>query len=1072
MFKYKSQAMKVLLAMTLAIPLPAALTTGVAKAEGPTDPAPQIAAKVVNENAGKKVLFDNTHGQTAGAADWVIDGGFSDFANGLANAGFAVKELRKATTITYDDLKDYDAFVIGEANVPYKTTEQAAMLQYVQNGGSIFFIADHYNADRNKNRWDGSEVMNGYRRGAWADPAKGMNTEERNSAAMQGVASSDWLGSNFGIRFRYNALGDITANNIVPSDQAFGITNGVSTVAMHAGSTLAIMDPNKAKGIVYLPQTNAAWPNAVDQGVYNGGGVAEGPFVAVSKVGLGKAAFIGDSSPVEDATPKYVREEGGKSKTTYDGFKEQNDATLLVNTVNWLAKKESYTSLDQVRGLQLDKPTAQLPTEDPASSTEPQAEPWAAPAAGYKWYDPTTFAPGSYGYAGTVVQPPTGTPAYSTVHQAQLPNASEFQVRFVADNLAPFATVSGFNLGIYLTGGTQVGQVKNDDGTWPTAYGYSPSFSVTADKNGHASKDVTVRVKPGSNGAANLRVRQGSTNLKTEAVTLANVPAEPLPKDTPPVPATTAISDARTKAAGTTVTVEGVVTTQPGAFGGQGFYLQDASGGVYVFQNAAGYNVGDKIKISGDIDVYNGEVELTSPVAITKTGTADVPAPQTVTAVTDANQGQLLALKGVKIQGLAAATPTGSFEFNAVAADGTITRVRVDARTGLTQSQFPYKEGNTVDVAGVASVFKGTFQLKPRGLSDFAGDTVAPTTDIALSAEPNTNGWFTGDVTVTLTGHDLSPLTTEYALNDGAFAAYTGPFTVSAEGTTVVNYRSTDANGNVEDVKSYTIQLDKTAPVSDVQLSDVANANGWYNKDVNLTFTATDAASGVNAIEVKVNDGEWIATSGNLTVSTEGTTTVQYRAVDKAGNTEAAKSLTVQLDKTAPTVALTQDGQAVHNVNIDGTLSFGLAVNDALSDILSQDLILDGNRIEAGAKLSALNLGLGEHTVKATATDKAGNETTVTYTFVIETSFASMQNMISQFAAAGEIKNQGIANSLSAKLDNAQKQFEKGHADQATKHLQQLQDTLNTFAKNGNITKHVQDVLNQNIQYLLTNGLK
>ena len=47
-----------------------------AHAEGPADPAPYIAAKVVNENAGKKVLFDNTHGQTAGVADWVIDGGF------------------------------------------------------------------------------------------------------------------------------------------------------------------------------------------------------------------------------------------------------------------------------------------------------------------------------------------------------------------------------------------------------------------------------------------------------------------------------------------------------------------------------------------------------------------------------------------------------------------------------------------------------------------------------------------------------------------------------------------------------------------------------------------------------------------------------------------------------------------------------------------------------------------------------------------------------------------------------------------------------------------------------------
>ncbi|EFM10790.1 Ig domain protein group 2 domain protein [Paenibacillus curdlanolyticus YK9] len=364
-------------------------------AEGPNDPAPVL--QPVGTPNGKKVLFDNTHGQTAGAADWVIDGAFSDYAQALANQGYYVKELRKTTPITLSDLTGYDVLIIGEANIPYKTTEQSAMLQYVQNGGSIFFIADHYNADRNKNRWDSSEVFNGYRRGAWSNPAQGMGTEEANSAAMQNVASSDWLGTNFGIRFRYNAIGDVTANNIVAPSQAFGITQGVSTVAMHAGSTLAIMDPQKAKGIVYLPSTTTKWSSAVDQGVYEGGGVNEGPYVAVSKVGLGKAAFIGDSSPVEDATPKYKREETGASKTTYAGFQEQNDGTLLVNIANWLSVQESYTSLSQVSGLTLDQPTSLLAMENPATSTEPQAEPWAAPAAGYKWWDPCTFKTGSYG---------------------------------------------------------------------------------------------------------------------------------------------------------------------------------------------------------------------------------------------------------------------------------------------------------------------------------------------------------------------------------------------------------------------------------------------------------------------------------------------------------------------------------------------------------------------------------------------------------------------------------------------------------------------------------------------------
>jgi hypothetical protein len=396
--KHRSRFMQKLLSFFLvsSLVMSPLLVPAAVHAEGPLDPAPFI--QPAGTPNGKKVLFDNTHAQTAGAADWVIDGAFSDFANALAANGYYVKELRKTTPIVAADLTGYDVFVIPEANIPYKTTEQQALLDYVEDGGSIFFISDHYNADRNKNRWDSSEAFNGYRRGAWSNPAQGMSAEEAASEAMQGVVSSDWLGENFGVRFRYNALGDINATQIVAPAQAFGITAGVSSVAMHAGSTLAIMDPQKAKGIVYLPLTAAKWSSAVDQGVYEGGGVDEGPYAAVAKVGAGKAAFIGDSSPVEDATPKYKREETGGNKTTYDGFLEQDDGVFLVNVINWLATSESYTSLSQVPGLVLDQATSLLPMETPQTSTEPKPEPWAAPAAGYKWYDSATFKSGSYGY--------------------------------------------------------------------------------------------------------------------------------------------------------------------------------------------------------------------------------------------------------------------------------------------------------------------------------------------------------------------------------------------------------------------------------------------------------------------------------------------------------------------------------------------------------------------------------------------------------------------------------------------------------------------------------------------------
>ena len=43
---------------------------------------------------GKLVLFDVSHMSTTGQSDWVINGGFSDFAGALVAEGFTVEEYR------------------------------------------------------------------------------------------------------------------------------------------------------------------------------------------------------------------------------------------------------------------------------------------------------------------------------------------------------------------------------------------------------------------------------------------------------------------------------------------------------------------------------------------------------------------------------------------------------------------------------------------------------------------------------------------------------------------------------------------------------------------------------------------------------------------------------------------------------------------------------------------------------------------------------------------------------------------------------------------------------------------
>ena len=124
-------------------------------------------------------------------------------------------------------------------------------------------------------------------------------------------------------------------------------------------------------------------------------------------------------------------------------------------------EKETFTSLDQVNGLQLDLPTTLQTFEQPSLSTEPQPEPWSAPNAGYQWFNTNTFKPGSYGYNGAVT-----ANDYVVTHPSTLPNNEVFQIKIQVNNLLPNTTYNNYSLGIFTTGGTQVAKVQNTNGTY------------------------------------------------------------------------------------------------------------------------------------------------------------------------------------------------------------------------------------------------------------------------------------------------------------------------------------------------------------------------------------------------------------------------------------------------------------------------------------------------------------------------------------------------------------------------------------------------------------------------------
>jgi hypothetical protein len=105
-------------------------------------------------------------------------------------------------------------------------------------------------------------------------------------------------------------------------------------------------------------------------------------------------------------------------------------------------------------------------------------------------------------------------------------------------------------------------------------------------------------------------------------------------------------------------------------------------------------------------------------------------------------------------------------------------------------------------------------------------DTTAPvTTATTAPAQPDgLAGWFKQAVQLTLATE--AGATTEYRIGDGAFQAYTGPIALGTDGTRVITYRSRDAAGNTEALKTVTVNVDRTKPTSTATLDPAQPGTG------------------------------------------------------------------------------------------------------------------------------------------------------------------------------------------------------------------------------------------------------
>jgi hypothetical protein len=87
------------------------------------------------------------------------------------------------------------------------------------------------------------------------------------------------------------------------------------------------------------------------------------------------------------------------------------------------------------------------------------------------------------------------------------------------------------------------------------------------------------------------------------------------------------------------------------------------------------------------------------------------------------------------------------------------------------------------------------------------------------------------------------------------------------------------------------ISPDSIPPVTTCTLAGSMDGSE-YISDVTVTLNATDTESGVDHSMYKLDSAAWTRYAAPFIVSDNGTHTVQYYSVDKAGNTETTKNTT------------------------------------------------------------------------------------------------------------------------------------------------------------------------------------
>ncbi len=189
-----------------------------------------------------------------------------------------------------------------------------------------------------------------------------------------------------------------------------------------------------------------------------------------------------------------------------------------------------------------------------------------------------------------------------------------------------------------------------------------------------------------------------------------------------------------------------------------------------------------------------------------------------------------------------------------------------------------------------------------------------------------------------------------------------------------------DAAAILEGQQTIVLQSDTTPPTTTIDLSGTAGTNGWWRSAVKVTLTATDADSGVAGIRYRL-DGQLADYAAPFDIPLDGVHILEVFAEDNAGNLEPPQTVEVKVDRTAPTLILTEP---VSESNVTaGDVVVQWSAVDTTSGVGACTVSLDGSTpaTATGMTHTPPDVAAGTHTVTVVCADVAGNSAQQASTF-------------------------------------------------------------------------------------------